>query len=197
VNPASPSHRRFVVLTVVAGCLGVANCVLLPRIAFVTVTLFSVAMMVWMCVRAHRKMRNAENAAAGASSRGRAEMREYEWVGLLVCGVLIGCAIRSLGIADGTTIDRAMGVLWGTFFIAAANWIPKRPQGTGLLSGANYAIRRFAGWVFTTAGVVDVAAYLFAPSEVAPHVALAANLGAMAIVGVRVATDGWSPRRTR
>jgi hypothetical protein len=194
MNPTPPSIRRLAVLAVIAGGLGAANCVLTPNL--VPITLICVAMMVWMCISAHRKARSTDPEGDGASSRVRAHAREYAWAGLLMVGVLAANLVRTLGLADGSGVDRAVGVMFGTLGVACANVMPKRSSGTGPPSGAGYEIRRFAGWVFTIYSLVYIVAYVFAPLDVAPKVALAVGLGGLAIIAVRMATHWWSPRRT-
>jgi hypothetical protein len=194
MNPTPPSIRRLTVLTVITGGLRAANCVLTPNL--VPITLVCVAMMVWMCILAHRKLRSTDPEVDGASSRVRAHVREYEWAGFLMVGVLASNVVRSLGVADGDGVDRAVGVMFGTFGVACANVIPKRSGGTGPPSGASYDIRRFAGWVFTIYSLTYIAVYVFAPLDIAPKVLLAAGLGGLAIIAVRIATRWGSPRRT-
>ena len=100
---------------------------------------------------------------------------------LLLAGAQIGAALACVGAARLGWISYDMSLritmaVIGLVLVYQANAIPKDVAGRS----ANYqAVKRVAGWALVLGGLGYVAAWLFAPLEIAAVVSMAAVIAAI------------------
>lgn len=114
--------------------------------------------------------------------------------GLIMAGVMIlvgvaAVAGRKLGILDSHGSLRLFMAALGLQIVVSANLIPKAG---GAVSGRRLAVRRAAGWSLLAAGLGYMAAWLFAPWNLAADLSMAPV--ALAVTGV-VAYCAWGRMR--
>ncbi|MDB5470684.1 MAG: hypothetical protein JWR84_2244 [Caulobacter sp.] len=101
--------------------------------------------------------------------------------GLIMAAVQIGSALALVGAARLGWISYDMSLritmaVIGLVLVYQANAIPKDVAGRS----ANYqAVKRVAGWALVLGGLGYVAAWLFAPLEIAAFVSMAAVIAAV------------------
>lgn len=105
-------------------------------------------------------------------------------LGSLLVITVIGVAfIKEFGGIDNMAAKRIIGMAMGGLLIVAGNLLPKLvlPLG-GRRDNPRAAAERLAGLLFVMAGLVQIAAWLFAPQD-APLIASIAGLSAVALAG--------------
>ena len=116
--------------------------------------------------------------------------------GLIAAALLIGTALltvsaRKLGLVDDPSLGiRLYGILCGVILAAYGNMIPKRlvrfdPGSDG--AARRQSCLRFCGWVFALAGLANAAIWAFFPLESAAFWSMVPILGALLLVGARIA----------
>lgn len=110
---------------------------------------------------------------------------------LIIAGAMLAIAIAVAFLVNDRMLgQRILGVVMGLFLVFYANEVPKRiPSVNRCDPVMAQGRRRFIGWTLVIGGLGYAAAWMVAPIQIAPLLAIFLLAGALAVVFARLAWD--------
>ena len=184
------------VVLLVAG-LAFAGWLLAPAKATAALVVVSTMVVIWLVVAAIGSARPFSEQSAAERGFLTASVAA---AGLIMALSFSKSLVTALGFDGGAILDRAVGIAVGLMLVAIGNTIPKvlSPLTAKRCAPAQVqSIKRLAGWTFTIAGLVCIAAWIFLPVAQATDWQQYSTMAAMAIVILRHAWAFLGPAAAR